>query len=73
MAKCIICNKKKGKTDFKIKEWIIDGKNPATEGVTHNVHSECLSGNLYIEKPEGFIYGRITLPGKKVEAKITKD
>ena len=55
-----------------VKEWIIDGKNPAKEGVTHSVHSECLSERLYIEKPEGFIYGRVTLPGKKKEAKITK-
>jgi len=72
VSKCILCGKKKGKVDFKIKEWIIDGKNPAKEGVTHSVHSECLSERLYIEKPEGFIYGRVTLPGKKKGAKITK-
>ena len=71
MGKCIICNKKKGTTDFKIKEWIIDGVNAAKEGVTHSVHSSWLSDRLYIEKPEGFVYGRITLPGKKKEAKIT--
>ena len=55
-----------------IKEWIIDGKTEAKEGEQLYIHSECLSNQLHIERPEGFLYGRITLPGKKKGAKITK-
>ena len=44
-----------------IKEWIIDGKTEAKEGEQLYVHSECLSDQLHIERPEGFIYGRITV------------
>ena len=44
-----------------IKEWIIDGKTDAKEGEQLYMHAECLSDQLHIERPEGFIYGRITL------------
>ena len=44
-----------------VKEWIIDGKTEAKEGEQLYMHTECLSDQLHIERPEGFIYGRITV------------
>ena len=63
--KCIVC-KKKTKDGLEIKEWIIDGKSEAVAGETLQVHPKCLSNQLFIERPEGFVYGRITL-GKDEE------
>lgn len=50
-----------------IKEWIIDGKTEAKEGEQLYIHSECLSDQLYIERPEGFVYGRLTLGKDEVK------
>ena len=66
-SKCIICRDNKSRTDSIIlKEWIIDGKSDAKLGESLEVHSECLSNSLYVERPEGFVYGRISL-GKDEE------
>lgn len=61
-TKCIICRKKASDPNrIQLKEWISDGKSEAIAGETLPVHTKCLSDTLYIERPEGFVYGRITL------------
>ena len=65
--KCIICKEvASDPNSIDLKEWIIDGKTEAIAGETLPVHSKCLSDTLYVERPEGFVYGRITL-GKDEE------
>tara|TARA_B100001250_G_C19815706_1_gene798223 strand:+ start:861 stop:1070 length:210 start_codon:yes stop_codon:yes gene_type:complete len=59
--KCIICLEKKESSMVSVKEWIIDGKSEAIAGEDLHIHAECLSNELCIERPEGFMYGRITL------------
>ena len=68
-SKCVICNKKDSNTAIKLTQWIIGGGNDAVAGKERNVHATCLSGKLYIEEPEGFVYGRIHLEKDKKKKK----
>jgi len=60
-SKCAICSEETTKNTIELKEWIIDGKSEAKAGDKVPVHADCLTNSLYIERPEGFVYGRITL------------
>ena len=72
--KCIICtdNSNKSSETIILKEWIIDGKNDAKLGKDLPVHSKCLSNNLYIERPAGFVYGKVAI-GKDKKQKDSKE
>ena len=61
---CIICKGEDPKVAppiIHIKEWIIDGKTEAKHGDKLIVHVSCLDDQLYVERPEGFVFGRISL------------
>jgi len=73
-TKCLICNKKDSKSSVILTDWIIDlgsGLYPqekARFGKKKEIHSDCLTNKLYIERSDnGFVYGRIPIfkPTKK--------
>ena len=68
-TKCLICNEKDSKSSVILTDWIIAEKNGenAKIGKKKEIHSGCLTEKLYIERPTGFIYGRISIfkPKKK--------
>jgi len=67
-TKCLICGKKNKESFVSVTEWIIDPPKEATTGKKDmSIHTSCLDNKLYIERPDGFVYGRINIhkPKKK--------
>jgi|TARA_B100001971_G_C17751605_1_gene315728 hypothetical protein len=66
-TKCLICNKKNSKSSVSITDWIIKSGENAKMGRKKEIHSSCLTEKLYIERPTGFVYGRVSIfkPKKK--------
>jgi len=64
-TKCLICNTKDDRCAITLTQWLIKEGEEATIGNYREIHSACMSGKLYIEEPDGFIYGRVMLKKKK--------
>jgi hypothetical protein len=60
-TKCLICGKKDKNSSLLVTEWLISPPKEAKLGKDKEIHTDCLSGKLYIEKPGGFVYGKIII------------
>ena len=68
-TKCLICNKKDSKTSITVTEWIIKDGQDAKIGEDVEIHASCLSKKLYVERPEGFIHGKVAIHKPKKRKK----
>lgn len=64
-TKCLICNKKNKEPFVDLKQWIIEKGKDARFGKEKSIHAGCLTGKLFYEQPDGFVYGRISIHKQK--------